>query len=158
MSEAWGLVLIRAPQEVLDTLTKGQDQEISWDAMEKLFLGSGIKSLRDSHRHLRSHVGQGFPHEGLKSDKGYIEITTFGDEWMYAMKPLVTSGKGLEVYGIIRHEYGSTEYYALDAGGKSFFECVDLEGDDEANEEETHDQWIKFVPPELRKRFDSQSD
>lgn len=152
VSEAFGRVLIQAPGEILENL-RGDGGDIAWKSMERLFGHAGIASLKDSHFLLEYKEGEDFPHEGVEIRDGFIEITIFGDEWMHAMAPLATKGKGIQVYGVIHHEHGYLECYALNAAGESFVDGVDFEGDEEVDEGELMRKWLTFVPREIRDKF-----
>ena len=45
----------------------------------------------------------------------------------------MTSGKDIELYGTVSHEYGFEEYYALNSAGESFFGTVDYESGQDIN-------------------------
>lgn len=154
MSEAWGSILIKASDELVSEMAQSDDG-ISWDLLVRLAGTAGIDSLVDKHSMLSYSEGNEFPHEGIERADDFVEITIFGDEWMYLIQALVKLGAGIEVYGSIAHEYGYTEYYALNNEGKHFFATADYESGEDIDEEALQKEWLSFVPADVQSRFPS---
>jgi hypothetical protein len=97
---------------------------------------------------------EGFHHEGIEINNGFLEITIFGDEWMYVMQALTKSGTNIETYGSIDHEHGCTEYYALNPEGKTYYEIVDFEGEyNDHRQGEIIGEWLSVLPNEVNQAF-----
>lgn len=152
MSEAWGSLLIKSSTDVMSGLEQS-DEGVSWELILALFASAGIESPLETHSMLSFSEGNTFYHEGLEKSAGFIEISIFGDEWMPVAQSLVKLGKGIELYGIIGHEYGFNEYYVLNADGKHFFDVVDFEGDEDVDEDAVTEQWLKCIPLEIQSAF-----
>jgi hypothetical protein len=151
MSEAWGSILIKVPKEILSEVDLESD-ELSIDTIKNIFEFSENSSLLESKEFLFENSG--FSHEGIKIKKGFLYITTFGDEWMEMIKDLIENSKNIQVYGSIYHEYGYKEYYALNDQGKTFVGTHDAEGgDDEEALTEIESKWNIFVPENVRNSF-----
>lgn len=148
MAEAGGAIIIKAPDEILDTLEN--DDMVPWQGLVRLAEYAEIKSLKDSNYMLDFYDGKDFYHEGIKRKGDFLEIIIFGEEWMYVCHSLTKKGKNIELYGSISHEYGATEFYALDPDGGRYCETVDYEGDEEADEDAIIEGWKKAVPDAVK--------
>ena len=73
---------------------------------------------------------------------------------MELMKLIVNKGKEIEVYGLIAHEYGLTEYYALNKEGKRFIGVYDDEGEENIDKKELISSLLKNIPDEVKQVFD----
>lgn len=149
MSEAWGQVFIKASEEVMDEIAAEYD-EISWDVLEQLGKVAGIESLEEANPNLAPHTDEAFHNEGVELIEDYVSIRIFGDQWMELIKALTNSGHGIEVYGEIAAEYGTSGYYALNAEGKRLVEVIDYESDINTDaEDDIKDQWRELIPDTL---------
>ncbi len=154
MSEAWGTLLIKAPEGTLPVL--GEDDEgYAWEAIAELCRQAGIDDLRDSHPLLKSVEGSELMIEEIPVLKhGFTEIEIFGEEWMWLVSTLVKSGQGIELYGSIQHEHNFYELYALGADGSRFCRTVDGEGatSNDASKQTVAD-WLAAIPEDVRQTF-----
>ena len=152
MSEAWGTILLKASDELIDKFVSNEtDYPISRDTIDALLdeaevdptLQEGIKYREDFY--LDEEVPR------VVGD-GYCEIRTFGDDWMEAIKILLDSGKGIEIYGYIDHEAGRTEYYSLNREGNRYLGFVDAESgecSDESEDTVVH-KWLLTIPSDVK--------
>ncbi|WP_049723851.1 hypothetical protein [Gilvimarinus polysaccharolyticus] len=154
MPEAFGTLVIKAPERILQGLSKSDDG-VGWDAMTELFKFSGIDSIKNSHDMLEyAYEGEDFSHEGIELRAGLLEVVIFGDEWMYIAQALIKKGKNIDIYGRISHEHGVTEFYAFNDEGVSYLESIDYEGDVNVDrEDEIVAEWLSKVPNNVKKVF-----
>ncbi|NRB41754.1 MAG: hypothetical protein HRU20_25335 [Pseudomonadales bacterium] len=156
MAEANGYILVKAPSEI-NSAIKNSQGDISWETMLQLFAFSGIPESEVSNTTFESHKGSSFPHEGITEHQDFIEITVFGEVWMSAMKDLVQNGKNVQVYGVVWHEYGITDYYALNDRGEYSVGVYEEENGNpdasEVTEEEVADRWVNTIPKEVKEMF-----
>lgn len=154
MSEAYGTIYIKAKPELISKFD-GVDivpielikeiydlAEVDFDKADPYGIG------------VREHW-----QEGISIHGGYLLITIFGEEWMSTIKPLIAEGKNIEIYGAIAHEYGFTEYYALNSDGTRFYEMFDYESSEDDNEEEDiKNRWKALRPKEYDVEEDNEED
>ena len=142
MPEAWGKLVIRAPQSVAELLTQ-DSTEVSVAAMNALLKAAGRDEDYES--------GDGdLSLEGASVDGAYTVLQIFGDNWMDMAKELVEYGNGIELYGSIFDEFFRTEFYALSATGERFVGF--MEADDtgpEPTPEQLEERWLSLVPGEV---------
>ncbi|TQV88049.1 hypothetical protein [Aliikangiella coralliicola] len=148
MAEAGGAIIIKAPGHILDALES--DGTVPWQELVKLAEYAEIKSLKGSNVMLDFYDGKAFYHEGVERKGDFLEITIFGEEWMYFCNSLTKKGKNIELYGSIFHEYGATEFYALNSDGGRYCRIVDYEGYQEVNEDVVINGWKKNIPDSIK--------
>ena len=148
MPEAWGKIFIKC-QDNSHSLINDDHESIPQDVLGKVFKSAGLtnKALADS-----CYEGDSFYFEHITStEDGYVVIDTFADEWMEPLQTLVTNGKNIEVYGYIDHEYGYSEYYAVNLMGECFFDTINMEGEyDPVAAENIKMKWLAVIPQSLK--------
>lgn len=151
MSEAWGSILIEAPENILSEIDL-ESSDVSLESIESIYRCAGINTSLDTLDF--TFEQSGFPHEGISLKNGFICIHTFGDEWMEMIKHLIEHGNNVQVYGSIFHEYGFQEYYAFNEQGKRFIGVHDAEGgDDEEQMQEIESEWLSYIPEKVKNAF-----
>lgn len=149
MAEAWGTLVIVAPQEILSDM-HGNEDYVSWEAMARLFAHAGIPKYRG--------IGEGscFNHEGIELHEDHLLISSFGDDWMYVLQDLLKTGKSIQVYGYVNHEHGGTELYALTASGERMIGEIDSEDPNaEEDDADINARWLAMIPARFRQQFEN---
>lgn len=153
MAEAWGSLLIKAPQDTYQVMTINEEG-VEWEQFKPLFDSAQIIDPVDSYPLLFPYEDELFFHEGIEIKDDLIEISIFGSGWMLLAGCLVKLGRGIELYGMIEHENGCKEYYALNSAGERFLKHVDFEsGDSPWDEKLIADEWIKLIPTYISDTF-----
>jgi hypothetical protein len=150
MAEVSGSLIFKVSDSVFSKLSE-ETGGLSSDDLQAILDSSDI-SLTPMHT--EDFERSNFSHEGLEKRKGYILIYPFDEEYMALMKLIINKGKKIEAYGLISHEYGTTEYYALNKDGERFVGTYDAEGEDNLDQKELIANLIKLVPDEVKKIFD----
>jgi hypothetical protein len=151
MAEAWGKIVIKAPEDLLALLSEAEDL-IEGPAMLDFFAevgadvdaAPGVEPLsEDDEWYL----------DRLELFDDHLRIDSFGDNWMGLMEALVKSARGIEVYGSIAHEHGGSALFALDRNGEPFYAEIAEEGEGDPNAEvsdaELKAQWQELVPADF---------
>lgn len=153
MPEANGVLLIKAPAHLLQQFDP-DSEKINRKLLLQLF---DVASVKDS---VKGSVLDGtqrkkrFAHEGIELDGEFVQISPFGDEWLHPLQALVKFGAGIEIYGSIHHEYGYSEYYALNDKGERFFETINYEGGfDKSQVKQTVLNWLACAPTAVQEKF-----
>lgn len=148
MPEAWGKIFIKC-HDNSHCLINDDNESISQDVFGKVFNSAGLsnQTLMES-----CYEGDSFYFENITfTDDGYVVIDTFADEWMGPLQTLVTNGKNIEAYGYIDHEYGYSEYYAINLRGEHFFNTINAEDDyDPVAAGEIKMKWLAIIPEALK--------
>jgi len=126
MGEASGMVAIKAPKEITDAFFT-ESSSLPWVAVSQLFSFAGIESLNDSHSDLNYWGKRDFHLEGDTELLGdFTMVTPFGSEWMGICEALTKKGAGVELYGVIFSEYGTSDYFLI-SGETRYHQRVDWE-------------------------------
>ncbi len=154
MSEAWGTLLIKAPEGTLPVLGD-EDEGYAWEAIAELGRRAGIDALSEGHPLLKTVEGTELMIEEVPVSKhGFTAIDIFGEEWMWLASTLVKSGQNIELYGSIQHEHNFYELYALGADGSRFCRNVDGEGATSSDEaRQIVAEWLAAIPGDVRQAF-----
>lgn len=149
MAEAWGSLVIVAPQEILSAM-RGNGDYVSWEAMARLFAHAGIPKYRGSGE------GNCLSHEGIARHEDHLFIASFGDDRMYVLQDLLKTGKSIQVYGDVNHEHGGTELYALTASGERMVGEIDSEDPNaEEDDADTNARWLAMIPAGFGQQFEN---
>jgi len=149
MAEVSGSLIFKLSEDVFSKLNE-DTSNLDWNDVQNILMSSCIE-LEGINTEDLEHAS--FYHEGLEKRKGYILIYPFDEEYMELMKLIVNKGKEIEVYGLISHEYGLTEYYALNKEGKKFIGAYDDEGEENIDKKELISSLLKIVPDEVKQVY-----
>jgi hypothetical protein len=151
MAEAWGKIVIKAPEDLLASLADSEDA-IDGQAMIDFFDAVGADTESAAYCDPLSEDDE-WKAQNMELHDDHLRIDSVGEEWIPLLEALVKSGRSIEVYGCISHEHGGEAIFALDGKGEPFFAEVDLEsgGDPSADvsDAELSEQWRALIPEQF---------
>ena len=150
MSEEWGEIILKGPNEILEKLAKSKGINIS-ESLSNIRDFAGIKSPFFEREDYQFHTSY------YKS--GYLKLDYDCSEWSYIAAGIVREGKGVEVYGRCCNDDGVYRFFALPENAKKFMfsfgaECEDLGVEGGVTKAiEQVDEWVSRVPEDVKKLF-----
>jgi len=153
MSEANGVVLIKAPAQLLRQFDP-DSEKVQRKLLLQLFDAAAVEDAVQAAVFEGKHKRRQFFHEGIERHAEGVQIAIFGDEWSHPLQALVRFGVGVEIYGSLHHEDGRSEYFALDPQGRRCFKTLHVEGGWDPDEaRQTVLDWQASVPASVHAQF-----
>ncbi|WP_028865707.1 hypothetical protein [Psychromonas aquimarina] len=150
MAEENGIVVIKAPTDLLQKIKNGENSDIK-ELVEELAVHAQIDSKLFKSTDCRI--------EDVDLKSGYVCFNFECSDWSKITIAFVRKGSDIEFYTRVYDEYGTNEFYALDSSGKRFGYSFDDEGDaceQDGFEEEVESNlnaWIDMIPSEVKTAF-----
>ncbi|WP_444926776.1 hypothetical protein ACJJI4_01255 [Microbulbifer sp. TRSA002] len=149
MSEASGLLVLKASDEIMDLLVCDEDDDgVHYRDVKALcdYAETGPVGML-SHKFYSLACT-------VEKRKEYIVVDAWVDGWLEIFQAIHSKGNNIEMYGILEGEYGPKIYFIVNRDGGRYIEHVNYEGNVNVDAEpDIEKKWLSMIPEDVLRDF-----